>query len=115
MTVELHGLPDPVSVAVGEQAVVPLPSYAGAGLDWSATAVSGAEVADVRVEIGSLPETGRPDGTSEPPPMALAAESLVVAGRTEGTGVWHLRLARSFDPDHPAAELDLTVEVRPAG
>ncbi|NYH85390.1 hypothetical protein SAMN05421678_1292 [Actinopolymorpha cephalotaxi] len=43
--------------------------------------------------------------------MALAPERLVIIGRAVGVTTYRLRLARTFDPDHPAAEHDLTVEV----
>jgi hypothetical protein len=110
MTVDTGSLPSRLSVPVGDEVAVPLPSYAGAGLDWTAVSLSGSDVAEVRVEVGPLPAApGGPAG--EPPPLGLAAETLVVRGRTVGVASWRLRLARSFDPDHPAAEHDLSVEV----
>lgn len=110
MTVDTGSLPSRLVLGVGEERVVPLPSYAGAGLDWAAVPVTGPDVAEVRVEVGPPPAApGGPGG--EPPPQTLAPETLVVAGRAVGVASWRLRLARSFDPDHPAAEHDLVVEV----
>lgn len=112
MTIDTGGLPTHVSLAVGEERALPLPSYAGAGLDWTATPLSETDMAEIRIDIGSLPATTqRTDGTTEPPPMAIAPERLVIIGRAVGVTTYRLRLARTFDPDHPAAEHDLTVEV----
>jgi hypothetical protein len=110
MTVDTSSLPSRVTLGVSEEVTVPLPSYAGAGLDWTAVPVTEPDAAAVRVEIGLPPAA--PDGPGgEPPPMSLAPEILVVRGRAVGVASWRLRLARSFDPDHPAAEHDLIVEV----
>ena len=110
MTVDTGSLPSRVTLEVSEEVTVPLPSYAGAGLAWTAVPVTGPGVAAVRVEIGLPPVApGGPGG--EPPHLTLAPELLVVRARAVGVGAWRLRLARSFDPDHPAAEHDLVVEV----
>lgn len=116
MTTDLSSLPSHCVVKPGGQARLPLPSYAGSGNAWSAVCVSSPHVADVTVVVGAVPSTdgGRRDGVSEPPPMQLAGESLVVKGRVPGLAVWRLVLARSFGAREVAAEHELHVAVEPA-
>jgi hypothetical protein len=112
MTVDLSGLPRHVTVAVGDRAEIPLPSYAGSGNFWSVTDDLDGKVARVAVAVeapkGSL-EPG--NGTAEPPPMTLATERVVVEGLGPGEGTWRLVLARSFGSPTPIAEHDLRVRV----
>ena len=110
MTVDTGSLPSRVTLEVSEEVTVPLPSYAGAGLAWTAVPVTEPGVAAVRVEV-ACPPSHRAGRAVSRPHLTLAPELLVVRARSVGVGAWRLRLARSFDPDHPAAEHDLVVEV----
>ncbi|HEY7035539.1 MAG TPA: hypothetical protein VH482_29635 [Thermomicrobiales bacterium] len=113
MSIDLSALPRHVTVAVGGRREIPLPSYAGSGNAWSATPVSGEEVARVSVELGGAPAAPmRPaDGTAEPPALVMVPEVAVVVGLARGEATWRLVLARSFDPAHPTATHELRVTV----
>jgi hypothetical protein len=113
MTIDLHNLPQHITLAVGKRTEFPLPSYAGSGNAWSATCLSGQEVARVSVELGEPPPTASPivDGTTEPPSTAYAEEKVVVEGLTEGRATWQLVLARSFGPPEPTATHQFQVNV----
>jgi len=110
VSVEVPGLPRRITVAAGGQHEIPLPSYAGSGNTWSATALSGEDVATVTVETGPpLPPAPVPGGG--PPEPRLAAERAIVSGLRVGRAQWRLELARSFGPRHPVAVVDIDIEV----
>jgi hypothetical protein len=111
MTIDLSTLPQRVTIAVGGRRDIALPSYAGSGNRWSARCIGGGEVGEVRIESGDAPSRPPGDGTAEPPPPMLAAETAVVLGIAEGEATWRLELARSFGPRVPAATHDLCVIV----
>jgi hypothetical protein len=114
MKVDISGLPRRITLAAGDRAEIPLPSYAGSGNAWSVSCIRGQEVASVELgtaEVSPIP-TGPRDGTAEPPPLALVQERAVVVGLARGVAVWRLLLARSFDvPGEPAAALDFEITV----
>jgi hypothetical protein len=113
LTVDLSSLPRHLTLAVGERTVIPLPSYANSGNSWSATCLSGHEIARLSVELGEPPPSAasRGDGTAEPPPLMLTPEQAVVSGLAGGEAVWHLVLSRSFGPKQVAATHELRITV----
>lgn len=116
MTLDLSWLPGDVTVPVGESVDVPLPSYGGAGYEWSVTHVLGQKVAEVVIKQGGGPQPASSwpqPGTAEPPGSFVNAEWLTVKGLATGEALWRLRLGRSFEPDSPAAEHELRVIVVP--
>ncbi len=112
MSFEVPGLPRRITVAAGGQQEVALPSYAGSGNAWSATALTGEEVATVTVETGPrLPPADVPGGG--PPEPRVAAERAIVRGLQVGQAQWRLALSRSFGPPEPTAVVDIDIEVTP--
>lgn len=117
MGIDLSGLPSQLTVAVGGQTQLVLPSYAGSGNAWSAACLWGERVADVRVEtISAGPPRDRsvtPGGG--PPEPVLAGERIVVNGLAEGSARWLLTLSRPFGPPEPAATFELDIVVTQGG
>ena len=116
MTIDLSVLPKHVTLTVGERIELPLPSYAGSGNAWSATCIRGLGVADIAVAMGhSASADAAPtlpvDGTAEPPALMLVPERAVVRGLACGEAIWHLVLARSFDPARATATHVLQIAV----
>jgi len=108
--VELPGLPQQVTVAVGGRHEIPLPSFSGSGNSWSVQAVSGADAATVTVETSPPPPPAAVPGTGPPEPR-FAAERAIISGLRAGHARWRLELARSFGPRQPAALVDIDIEV----
>jgi hypothetical protein len=113
VTVDVSHLPGRLTVPVGGQHRIPLPSYAGSGNAWSATCLTGADVATVTVRTSPPPPPAPVPGGGPPEPR-LATEVAVVHGLQAGTARWRLQLARPFGPPHPLATRDLDIEVTPA-
>jgi hypothetical protein len=113
VTFEVTGLPRQLTLAAGGRLEIPLPSYAGSGNAWSASCLSGPDVAGVSVALGP-PVPPAPVPGSGPPQPRLATEHAVVRGLRAGTARWRLELARSFGPRQPVATVDIDITVTPA-
>ena len=99
-------MPDPVEVelAVGEERVFTLPSFAGAGYDWDAEVYGDAGAVAVDLRSTADPAAFLPPGAS---PELL----LVVRGVNTGRATVRLICRRPWDPDHPLEERILRVTV----
>src|SRR6266498_5034984 len=92
VSVEVPGLPRRITVTAGGQHEIPLPSYAGSGNTWSATAVSGEDVATVTVQTG--PPLPPPPCRAEAPPSHGSppnGPSFRACGLAALNGVWSWR------------------------
>lgn len=113
MSIDLSGLPDRVTLAVGQRRDIALPSHAGSGNAWSAETVDGEDFARVAVEVGESPyDPESPGGGTAPPPTtAYAPERAIIDGLAPGEATWRLILARSFGSGEPTATHMLHVTV----
>jgi len=98
-------LPEKVTVAVGDEAVVHLPSLAAAGYKWEATAD------DASIVETSLRFEGASSARAGSPPAFGADELLVLRGRTVGSTRVRCMQRRSWETAEPSAEHAITVEV----
>jgi predicted secreted protein len=104
----MDDLPGKVTVTVGDQAVVHLPSLAAAGYKWEAAADDPAIV-----ETSLRFEDASPAGAGSPPAFG-AHELLVLRGRTVGSTRVRCLQRRSWEAAEPSAEHTVTVDVVPA-
>jgi hypothetical protein len=113
MNVDLAALPRHVTLKVGEQRVIVLPSYANSGNAWSAACLRGHGTAQVAVGLDEprLAADARGDGRAEPPPLYVVREHAVVSGLASGEATWRLVLSRSFGPPQEAAAHELRITV----
>jgi hypothetical protein len=111
--VDLSALPENITLAVGDRLELRLPSYSGSGNSWSATRFGGTDAARVQIQLpaSAIPDPMPADGTTEPPPLALMPEMLVITGVTPGEAAWRLTLSRSFGPANTAAVHDFRITV----
>ena len=108
----LSQLPEHITLAVGDRAEIPLPSYLGSGNSWSVTSDLDQGVAVLVVEL-EPPALAPERGEGEPPPLSLASERAVVTALAPGEVTWRLVLGRSFGRSEPAATHDVRVTVVP--
>ena len=112
MSTESLDLPRRITLAAGGRREIPLPSYAGSGNAWSATPVSGEDVAAVTVETEPPPPPVPIPGGGPPEPR-LSSERAIVSGLRVGHARWRLELARAFGPRQPTAVTNIDIEVTP--
>ena len=101
------GIPRTMELAVGSSERVLLPSGMGGGYLWSAIPLDPGDAATVEIEITPPP----PQSPSEPLTSSHASETLVVTALRPGRSRWMLRQARTVEPDQPAVEQVLEIEV----
>lgn len=113
MTVDLSDLPKTIRLAVGDCVEIAMPSYSGSGNAWSATQMSGGKVVSLSVGPKEAPQTQvvRRGGTTEPPPLSLVPERVVISALAPGEAVWQLVLARPFDRAGPTARHEVRITV----
>ena len=100
-----RGLPGTLTLRAGQTVTFPLRGAMGAGNTWTATS-SDDDIAGTAVDVGPPPTP-----TGPLPSSGTAGEVLVVRALRPGTVVVTARLARSWAPDPPVAEHQLTVTV----
>jgi hypothetical protein len=113
MMVDVADVPKRFELAVGERAAIELPSYSGSGNAWSVSCLSGETVAAVTIEVGPGPRSapGGNESETEPPTPAVVRERAVVVGLSPGSARWLITLSRSFSPEPPSANIELTIRV----
>jgi hypothetical protein len=100
-----RGLPGALTLRAGQTVTFPLRGAMGAGNTWTATS-SDADIVGADVDVGPPPTPTGPH-----PASGTAGEVLVVRALRPGSAVVTARLARSWAPDPPVAEHQLTVTV----
>ena len=113
MSIDLSKLPQQLTLATGERIVIPLPSYADSGNNWSASCLYGHGIAEVSIVLckTTLRSDAPGDGSAEPPPLMLVPEQVVVSGLAVGEALWQLVLSRSFGSTRVAASRNLQITV----
>ena len=101
----MDDFPDKVTVAVGEEALVRLPSLAAAGYKWEATAED-PRIVEVSMRFEDAPSAGAASA-----PAFGAHELLVLTGRSPGRTTVRCSQRRSWEAAEPSAEHAVTVEV----
>src|SRR5580765_1358742 len=101
----MSGVPDQVTVQVGEETTLALPSLAGAGYRWEVT-VDDAEVARAAVAFDAA------DPKASGQPAFSPFETLTIRGRRAGRTQVRCRQRRSWEQESAAtAEQVLMVDV----
>ncbi|MEI6848102.1 MAG: hypothetical protein WCK32_08770 [Chlorobiaceae bacterium] len=114
MIVDIPDLPRHIILDEGERIVFPLPSYSNSGNTWSTTCLGAQGVASVTIELGEISQAliTPGNGISEPPPLSIAPEKLIVHGLSCGETTWQLVLSRSFGGSQPTLSYNVHITVR---
>src|SRR5690348_6575719 len=101
----MDDLPDQLTVAAGDEALVRLPSLATAGYEWAATAE------DPRIVDASIRFEDASSLAVESSPAFVAHELLVLSGKKPGRTTVRCSQQRSWEAVDPSARHTVTVTV----
>jgi len=102
-------VPASIHLAPGERWTLRLHGLGTAGYQWVCSVEAGSDVVSASLSLLPLPESPPPGGP--PPPGSNADYQLDVYAQKTGKATLRLALRRSWQPDKPAEQHLLQVEV----